>query len=76
MAKKAAGGRPALYQPKDGKVQVRAITKKGARMLESVRAHVKRVSKWPGKVSDGDAIDYVLRHWAMGSAEADADLRK
>ena len=37
MAKKGVGGRPAIYGPKVGKVQIRALTKKGRKILDRAR---------------------------------------
>lgn len=68
MSKKSVGGRPAIYSPKDGKVQIRAITKEGSRILDKARKLVKQATRWPGKVSDGDVIDFVLRYWHSGLA--------
>lgn len=74
MAKKGAGGRPAIYSPKDGKVQVRAITKKGAAILNRARRMVKTIAQWPGHVSDGDVIDYLLRSWEQGPEKASVEI--
>lgn len=74
IGRKNAGGRPSLYPGKGGKVQVRAITKKGAVILDKVRRVVKSVSKWPGHVSDGDVIDYLLRVWHNGPTAADDEI--
>lgn len=63
MVKKATGGRPSIYSPKDGKVQVRAITAEGARILDKARKVVATLAQWKGKVSDGDVIDWLLRYW-------------
>lgn len=73
MTKKAVGGRPSLYSPKDGKVQVRALTTTGARILNTARTVVKKLSKWR-TVSDGDVIDYILRCWYSGRDVADAEV--
>ncbi len=74
MAKKAVGGRPAIYGPKDSTVQVRSITKVGARLMNTARTVVRKVSKWPGKVSDADVVEYLLRSWYVGREAANEEI--
>lgn len=74
MLKKSVGGRPAIYSPKDGKVQIRAITKEGSRILDKARRVLQTLSRWRGKVSDGDVIDFVLRCWSKGADAASEEI--
>lgn len=63
MAKKAVGGRPAIFGPKDGgqSYRVLALTKLGTREFEAARRELKRLAKWPRRVSDADVVDFLLR---------------
>ena len=62
MAKKA-GGRPAIYGPKNGTKSYRALclTKEGQKRFELTRREVKRLHKWRGTVSDADVIEHLVR---------------
>lgn len=64
MPKKAKGGRPVIYGPKNdkrGTVRALALTREGRTMFEDWRRQVKRLNRWPGKVSDADVIEYLVR---------------
>ncbi len=56
-------GRPSLFGPKDDTTPFRAIamTKKGRRLVEQFRRHLKQQAKWPGVVSDGDVLEELAR---------------
>lgn len=56
-------GRPSIFSPKDGNQAYRilALTKQGQRMFEDARKALKRLAKWPGRVSDADTVEFLLR---------------
>lgn len=56
-------GRPSIFSPKDGgkPIRVLALTAKGQKRFEQARAELKKLANWPGAVSDGDVIDYLVR---------------
>jgi len=55
-------GKPAIFRPKDGKpVRAGALTALGTRLFDAARSELKKLSKWPRRVSDGDVIDYLVR---------------
>lgn len=59
VAKKAMG-RPTLYK-KDGPDVHGRISKTGGKVFEKMRRILKRQTKWPGKISDGDVVEFILR---------------
>ena len=67
-------GRPSIFGPKDDSQPVRAIglTKRGRQLFEQFRAKLKKAAKWPGKVSDSDTIEALVR----GPQETADYLRK
>lgn len=56
-------GRPSIFGPKDGTQRIYAsgLTKRGAQLFKAAKARLKKLAKWPGTVSDGDAIEYLVR---------------
>lgn len=56
-------GRPSIYSPKDGdrSYRILSLTKAGQRAFEAARAQLKKLKKWPGKVSDADTVEFLLR---------------
>lgn len=64
-AKKAKGGRPVIFGPKqDKKYRILSLTQIGSRGFEKARAALKKAKKWPGRVSDSDVVDYLVRIYA------------
>ncbi len=60
---KTVMGRPSIFSPKDGNQSYRilSLTKHGQREFEKARAELKKLAKWPGKVSDADCVEFLLR---------------
>lgn len=56
-------GRPTIFSPKEPgrSYQILAMTRDGRRMFERSRKELKRLAKWPGKVSDADTVEFILR---------------
>lgn len=60
----SAGGKRAIYQPKDGDKSYKALslTAKGQQLFEKRRAALGKRHKWPRSVSDADVIDDLVRN--------------
>jgi len=56
-------GRPSIFRPKDDtqRMQVVGMTERGRALFEQAREQLKKVAKWPGRVSDADVIEALVR---------------